>query len=152
MHCILSQESAICGASFVNVATLLQLSIGAILLPTLKKKEKTMRVYLDPTDTAGQEKMAEALQACGVAKLVYGQEMTADVQLKKAGGQLCFDFEKVSKHDVMMTFLTLYERGLIIGTKDALQTFLATSSNLGNKESVHKLYVRCLQEYVRKGH
>ena len=141
----MSQESAICGASFVNVATLLQLSIGAILLPTLKKKEKTMRVYLDPTDTAGQEKMAEALQACGVAKLVYGQEMTADVQL-------CFDFEKVSKHDVMMTFLTLYERGLIIGTKDALQTFLATSSNLGNKESVHKLYVRCLQEYVRKGH
>ena len=78
--------------------------------------------------------------------------MTADVQLMKAGGQLCFDFEKVSKHDVMMTFLTLYERGLIIGTKDALQTFLATSSNLGNKESVHKLYVRCLQEYVRKGH
>ena len=52
----------------------------------------------------------------------------------------------------MMTFLTMYEQGLIDGTKNALQDFLAAFSNLGTKESVHKLYVRCLQEYVRKGH
>jgi hypothetical protein len=111
-----------------------------------------MRVFLDPTDTAGQEKLAEALQACGVAKMECSEELTVGAELPKPDGKLCFDFNRVSKHDVMMTFLTMYERGLIIGTKDALQTFLATSSNLGNKESVHRLYVRCLQEYVRKGH
>ena len=112
---------------------------------------ETMRVILESTDTAGQEKMAEALQECGLAKFDDHKEM-AEVNLLKPREKLHFDFEKVSKHDVMMTFLTMYERGLIIGTKDALQTYLATHTNLGTKESVHKLYVRCLQAYVRKGH
>ena len=52
----------------------------------------------------------------------------------------------------MMKFLEMYEEGLIRGRKNTLQSFLATYSNLGTKDSVHKLYVRCLNEYVRKGH
>ena len=111
-----------------------------------------MRVIMESADTAGQEKLAEALQACGVAILECSDELAEGVKPVSVEKRLCFEFEKVSKHEVMMTFLEMYERGLITGTKDALQTFLATYSNLGTKESVHKLYVRCLNEYVRKGH
>ena len=111
-----------------------------------------MRVILEPADTAGQEKLAEALQECGLAKIECSDDPITVGEQLKPNEKMRFDFEKVSKHDVMMTFLTMYERGLIVGTKDALQTFLATFSNLGTKDSVHNLYVRCLQEYVRKGH
>ena len=112
-----------------------------------------MRVIVEPADTAAQEKLAEALQECGMAKLKCSNDVCDAYQIATPPqGKLCFDFDKVSKGDVMMTFLTMYERGLIGGTKDALQTFLATYTNLGNKESVHKLYVRCLHRYVRKGH
>ena len=111
-----------------------------------------MRVILESSDTAGHEMMAEALQKCGLAKLVYCEERAGDVCLLKPTEKLCFDFERVSKHDVMMAFLTLYERGGIVGTKNALQAYMAVHTNLGTRESVHKLYVRCLQEYVRKGH
>ncbi|MBR1464548.1 MAG: hypothetical protein IJ604_14385 [Prevotella sp.] len=64
--------------------------------------------------------------------------------------RLTFDFEKVSKHDVMMHFLTMYERGWIAGSKDALQSYLATHTNLGTKTSVDRLYNRCLHDYVGK--
>ena len=102
---------------------------------------------MESADTAGQEKLAKALQACGVAILECSDELAEEVKPVSVEKRLCFDFEKVSKHEVMMTFLEMYERGLITGTKDALQTFLAVYSNLGTKESVHKLYVRCLNEY-----
>ena len=56
--------------------------------------------------------------------------------------KLCFNFEVVSKHDVMMTFLTMYERGQLSGTKDALQRFLANFTNLGSESSVKTLFYR----------
>ena len=107
---------------------------------------------MESADTAGQEKLAEALQECGVARLEYSDEKSVEHGAVPTKEKLCFNFRQTSKHDVMMTFLTMYEQGLIDGTKNALQDFLAAFSNLGTKESVHKLYVRCLQEYVRKGH
>ena len=113
-----------------------------------------MRVIVEAADTAAQEKLAEALEVLGVAKLecsdTNGQQVVH--QLMEPQGKLHVIFDVVSKSDVMMVFLTMYERGQIVGTKDALQSFLSAFTNLGTKESVHKLYVRSLHRYVRKGH
>ena len=110
-----------------------------------------MRVIMEPADTVGQKKLAEALEAFGVV-VDYDKVQMATGDSAGPLEKLCFNFDVVSKHDVMMKFLEMYEEGLIRGRKNTLQTFLATYSNLGTKESVHKLYVRCLNEYVRKGH
>ena len=111
-----------------------------------------MRVIMEPADTVGQKKLAEALKALGVVLMDDDKVQMATGDSAGPLGKLCFNFDVVSKHDVMMKFLEMYEEGLIRGRKNTLQTFLATYSNLGTKESVHKLYVRCLNEYVRKGH
>ena len=111
-----------------------------------------MRVIMEPADTAGQKKLAEALEALGVVLVDHDKVQMATEDSASPLGKLYFNFDVVSKHDVMMKFLEMYEEGLIRGRKNTLQTFLAAHSNLGTMDSVHKLYVRCLNEYVRKGH
>ena len=107
---------------------------------------------MESTDTVEQKNLAKALEALGLVVVANsGSQVTNEWGVRPCE-KLHFNFEIVSKHDIMMTFLTMYERGQLFGTKDALQRFLTTYSNLGTKESVHKLYVRCLHEYVRKGH
>ena len=111
-----------------------------------------MRIITESADTVEQKKLAKALEALGLVVVANSEPQVMTEGLVRPCEKLCFNFDVVSKHDIMMTFLTMYERGQLSGTKDALQRFLATHSNLGTKESVHKLYVRCLHEYVRKGH
>ena len=111
-----------------------------------------MRIITESADTVEQKNLAKALEALGLVVVANSEPQVMNEGLVRPCEKLWFNFEVVSKHDVMMTFLTMYEHGQLSGTKDALQRFLATHSNLGTKESIHKLYVRCLHEYVRKGH
>jgi len=72
------------------------------------------------------------------------------VKNPEGSSKLLFDFSTVRKQDVMMHFVELYERFAILGTKDSLQRFLSEQTNLGTKDSVDRLYNRCLRSRLGK--
>ena len=105
-----------------------------------------MRVILESTDTAGQEKMAEALQECGLAKLECSDEQAEKVrQPFIIGRRLCFNFKRIHKKDVYQAFLDIYARGGIEMDNQELITFLARYTNLGSETSIKTLFYRYKQ-------
>lgn len=75
---------------------------------------------------------------------------SGSVNDRKNDCRLSFDFTKIKKCEVMMIFVDLYERFAIFGTKDNLQRFLSEQTNLGTRQSVDRLYNRCLHDHLRK--
>ena len=104
-----------------------------------------MRVILEPADTAGQEKLAEALQECSMAKLEHSDEQTEKVRQPFIGKKLCFNFKRIHKKDVYQAFLDIYARGGIEMDNQELITFLARYTNLGSETSIKTLFYRYKQ-------
>ena len=104
-----------------------------------------MRVILESSDTAGHEMMAEALQKCGLAKLVYCEERAGEVCLLKPTEKLCFNFKRIRKKDVYQAFLDIYARGGVEMDNQELIMFLARHTNLGSETSIKTLFYRYKQ-------
>jgi hypothetical protein len=105
-----------------------------------------MRVILEPADTAGQEKLAEALQECGMAKLEHCDEQAGEVrQPFIIGKRLCFNFKRIHKKDVYQAFLDIYARGGVEMENQELIMFLARHTNLGSETSIKTLFYRYKQ-------
>ena len=104
-----------------------------------------MRVILESSDTAGHEMMAEALQKCGLAKLVYCEEQAGDTRQPFIGKKLCFNFKRIRKKDVYQAFLDIYARGGVEMDNQELIMFLARHTNLGSETSIKTLFYRYKQ-------
>ena len=104
-----------------------------------------MRVILESSDTAGQEKMAEALQEWGVAQLEYCTEQAEEVRPPFIGKRLCFNFKRIHKKDVYQAFLDIYARGGVEMDNQELIMFLARHTNLGSETSIKTLFYRYKQ-------
>jgi phosphotransferase system IIB component len=108
----------------------------------LSIKTKQMRVIMEPADTVGQMKLAEALEALGVVSVDNGKvQMTAG---DSAGslGKLCFNFKRIRKKDIYQAFLDIYASGGIEVNNDELISFLARTTNLGSESSIKTLFYR----------
>ena len=104
-----------------------------------------MRVIIESSDTAGQEKMAEALQECGLAKFDDSTEQAEEVRPPFIGMRLCFNFKRIHKKDVYQAFLDIYARGGVEMGNQELIAFLARHTNLGSETSIKTLFYRYKQ-------
>lgn len=113
---------------------------------------------MEPTDKAGQRKIAKGLQDCNLATVENQRTRVGKKPVKAKRNnvvvedvpRLRFDPGYGKKHDVMMMFVEMMSKGLILETEKRLFELLADQTNLGSKSAIKALYYRCQREYVGK--